>query len=305
MMSSKSGKKLIETLLILIVAFLAVYYKDITNVISTSVEENNGKVNEVINLDGNLLRVYFIDVGQADCILIENNHEYVLIDGGNNEDGPKLVNYFEELGISKFKLVVGTHAHEDHIGGLDDILENFDTEQFFMPDVVTTTKTFEDVLNVLEKKNIVFQTPTINSEVQFNNMSLKVLSVKNDNANLNDSSIVLKLKYGTTSFLFMGDASIEIENEIMLKEIKSDVLKVGHHGSSSSTSLKFLKRVSPTFAIISVGKNNNYQHPNEIILNRLIDNNVKTFRTDENGTIIAESNGTIINFKTIKTNTNG
>ena len=127
----------------------------------------------------------------------------------------------------------------------------------------------------------------------------------NDDEDLNDTSIVLRLKYGTTSFLFTGDASSTIEKNILNKEIQSDVLKLGHHGSRYSTSKEFLKKVSPTYAIISVGKNNSYNHPHSEVFKRLNEQNVKIYRTDEQGTIIAESNGTIINFTTIKTNTNG
>lgn len=304
-MKKKQKKKLIESILLIIIAFFAIYYGDIKESIST-INTQNRKTEEAVNIeDGNTLKVYFLDVGQADSILIENNNEYMLIDAGNNEDGSKLVKYFQSLGITKFKIVVATHAHEDHIGGMDDIIKNFTIESFYMPDVITTTKTFEDVLDALEEKQVAFQTPENDAELSFANSTIKVLNIDNTTDNLNETSIVLRLKYGTTSFLFMGDAESKTESKILNKELKSDVLKVGHHGSNTSTSLSFLEKVSPTYAVISVGKDNSYHHPNDTIIKRLNNKNIKIYRTDQQGTIIAESNGTIINFSTLKTDTNG
>lgn len=303
-MTKKQKKQLIEAILVIIITIISIYFNNEKEVQSPTTQ--NRKTEQVINTsDADNLKVHFIDVGQADSILIEQNNEYMLIDAGNNEDGPLLVNYFNNLGITSFKYVFGTHAHEDHIGGLDDIIENFTIENFYMPEVITTTKTFEDVLDALEAKQVAFQTPKINDELTLKDSKIKVLSILNDDEDLNDTSIVLRLKYGTTSFLFTGDASSTIEKNILNKEIQSDVLKLGHHGSRYSTSKEFLKKVSPTYAIISVGKNNSYNHPHSEVFKRLNEQNVKIYRTDEQGTIIAESNGTIINFTTIKTNTNG
>ena len=304
-MSKKNKKKLIESILILIVAFFTIYYNDISINLSKSNFQNREIQETTKIINNNNLKIYFLDVGQADSILIENNNEYMLIDAGNNEDGLKLVNYFNSLGITNFKIVIGTHAHEDHIGGLDDIIKNFSIESFYMPEVITTTKTFEDVLDALEEKQVAFQTPTLNEELNFEETRIEILNVEDNSSDLNDTSIVLRLEYGTTSFLFMGDASSKIEQRILNENIRSDVLKVSHHGSTGSTTLSFLKKVSPTYAVISVGKDNIYKHPSSTIINRLNKNNVKVYRTDEQGTIVAESNGTIINFSNIKTETNG
>ena len=305
-MTKKNKKKFIEAIIILIIAFFTIYYEDFTEKTIEDEVLQNRNTEEVIKIsDGDKLNVYYLDVGQADSILIENNNKYMLIDAGNNEDGEKLVTYFKRLGITKFDIVVGTHAHEDHIGGMDDIINNFEIEDFYMPEVITTTKTFEDILDALEVKQIPFQTPTIDSELVFENSKIKVLSVSDDDSDLNDTSIVLRLKYGTTSFLFTGDATEKIENTILNKEIKSDVLKVAHHGSSTSNSLSFLKRVSPTYAVISVGEGNSYNHPHDVILNRLYDLNARVYRTDRDGTVVASSNGTLIDFSMIDTNTDG
>lgn len=305
-MTEKNKKKFIEAIIILIIAFFTIYYEDFTEKTIEDEVIQNRNTEEVIEIsDGDKLNVYYLDVGQADSILIENNNKYMLIDAGNNEDGEKLVTYFKRLGITKFDIVVGTHAHEDHIGGMDDIINNFEIEDFYMPEVITTTKTFEDVLDALEGKQVAFQTPIIDSELVFENSKIKVLSVSDDDSDLNDTSVVLRLKYGTTSFLFTGDATEKIENTILNKEIKSDVLKVAHHGSSTSNSLSFLKRVSPTYAVISVGEGNSYNHPHDVMLNRLYDLNARVYRTDRDGTVVASSNGTLINFSMIDTNTDG
>lgn len=303
-MTKKQKKKLLEAILVIIITIISIYFTDSEE--PKQVTSQNRETEEVINIsDNNNLKVHYIDVGQADSILIEQNNEYMLIDAGNNEDGKKLVKYFKDLGINNFKNVIATHAHEDHIGGMDDIINNFSVENFYMPEAITTTKTFEDVLDALENKQVAFQTPKIDEELKFAKTKLKVLNLENDESDLNDTSIVVRLKYGTTSFLFMGDASSNIEKKILNKDIKSDVLKTGHHGSRYSNSLTFLKKVEPTYAIISVGEANSYNHPHTEIINRLNNLNIKTYRTDKDGTIIAESNGTIINFSTKKTDTNG
>lgn len=300
-------KKDMKKLIVLVILLLSYAY---TTFINTENKNQEGPIKErktedVIFADENTLNVYFIDVGQADSILLENKGHYMLIDAGNNEDGPKLVNYFNEQDIKEFDYVVGTHAHEDHIGGMDDIIKNFKIDNFYMPDAITTTKTFEDVLDALEETNVIFQTPKVNQTFNLQDTTITTLSVTADEKNLNDTSIVLKVKYGTNTFLFMGDASTKIEKNLLNKDIKSDVLKVGHHGSRYSTSLEFLKKVSPEYAVISVGENNTYKHPHEEILKRLEEQNIQIYRTDKQGTILAKSNGSIITFSTIKTDTNG
>ena len=255
--------------------------------------------------DGEKLQIWFLDVGQADSILIQNGDANMLIDAGNNEDGKKLVSYFQSLGIESFQYVIGTHAHEDHIGGMDDIIDNFNIGTFYMPDAITTTATFESVLDSLEAKNIAFQTPSIDSIFKLGNATIDVLYVGTDDSDLNNTSIVLKLTYGNTSILFMGDAEKEVETIIEKKDISADVLKVGHHGSNTSSSKTFLEKVNPNYAIISVGTGNSYGHPSHTTIQNLENQNIQIYRTDENGTIIMTSDGTNITFQTIQTNTNG
>lgn len=253
------------------------------------------------------LKVSYLDVGQADSILIENNEEAMLIDAGNNEDGALLVKYFEQEGINNFKYVVGTHPHEDHIGGLDDIIDNFSIECLYIPDAITTTKTFMDVLDSLEAKNMTYKVPKIGDEFYLGDAKIEVIYTGTDTSDLNNTSIVLKLNFGKTSFLFTGDATSKTE-EILLDngaDIKADVLKIGHHGSKYSTTDKFLSKVNPKYAIISVGANNSYKHPDDEVINKLNTNNIDIYRTDQKGTIIITSDGNNLNITNIATNVNG
>ena len=303
-MNKSVKKQLTKALLVLIILVAGYFYttyfdnKNITKDVTTNVKQT-------INESSSNLKIYFVDVGQADCILINDNNEYGLIDAGNNEDGEKIVKYFKDLGITKFKYVFGTHAHEDHIGGMDNIIENFQIEHFYMPDTITTTRTFEEVLDALEEKNIAFETPEEDENLTFSDTVFKVLHVGKDKRDLNDTSIVLKLTYKNTSYLFMGDATSSVEKDILDKDIKSDVLKVGHHGSQYSSTISFLKKVSPKYAIIEVGKNNSYNHPKEVTLKKLEDLGTKIYRSDEDGTIILTSDGENMSFETVKTDTNG
>ena len=251
------------------------------------------------------LKVYFLDVGQADSILIENNNEYMLIDAGNNNDGQLLVNYFKELNITKFKYIIGTHPHEDHIGGLDDIINNFNVEKIYIPDVITTTKTFENVLDAIENNNLTYNIPKIDETMTVGKAKLTVLYTGTDASDLNNASIVLKMNYGNISFLFTGDTTEKTEKILVNKNIKTDILKVAHHGSQYSSTDNFLDKANPSYAIISVGKNNTYNHPEEKTLSRLNQRNIKTYRTDKLGTILITSNGSKIDITNFKTNTNG
>ena len=288
----KNGNKVFLLILfILLIGFVYITYTSYS--IKPVIEE----------LDG--LKISYLDVGQADSILIQTKNNNILVDAGNTNDGDLLVNYFKKIGITNFSYVIGTHAHEDHIGGMADIINNFDINTFYMPNVMTTTKCFEDVLDALLDKKIKFETPDIDSKINFDNVNIKILYVGTDSDNLNNSSIVFKLTYGNNTFLFTGDATTKIEKEIMNKDIKADVLKVGHHGSKTSSSNSFINTVNPKYAIISAGKDNKYNLPSKTIIDRLNKKNIITYRTDNDGTIIIYSNGIDIDIKKEDTHLDG
>lgn len=267
-----------------------------------NLKEEEVDVVEVVDSD---LMVYYIDVGQADCVLIRNNNENMLIDAGNNEDGEKIVTYLKSLGIKDFKYVVGTHPHEDHIGGLDNVIESFEIEEILLPNAYTTTKTFEDVLDAIENKNMNFTVPKIDSELSLGEAKIKVLYTGENPSDLNDASIILKLVFGSNSFLFSGDATTKVEKEILNKNISADVYKVAHHGSSYSNSDEFLDKVNPIYGIISAGKDNSYGHPHNEVIQRLNERKIKMYRTDKLGTILIISNGTELEISNFKTDTDG
>lgn len=231
------------------------------------------------------LEAYFIDVGQADSILIKNNNEAMLIDAGNNEDGEDVVKFIKEKGINKLNYVVGTHPHEDHIGGLDDVINSdIQIEKVLMPKMQTNTKTFEDVLDAIQNKGLKITAPKKGDTYTLGDASLEVMTDSIENKkNLNLSSITLLMKYGNNSFLFMGDA--EKENEQTRQWPNVDVLKVGHHGSKTSSSQEFLNQTKPKISIIMAGAGNSYGLPKQEILDRLNNIGSKIYRTDESGTI--------------------
>ena len=295
---------IVGILIILYLIFGTNLLSDLKNSAAQVSNINNKSTTNVSIKDGNL-KIYFIDVGQADSILISNNNHNMLIDAGNNGDGKKLVNYFKSLNINSFDYVVGTHPHEDHIGGMDDVIRNFDIKNYYMPEKLSTSKTFEDVLDSLIEKNMQYTVPKIGDVLTLDDAKLNVIYVGDETNDANDSSIVLKLTYGNNSALFTGDASSKVEKKILNYDIKSDILKVGHHGSSYSTLNEFLNKVNPKYAVIEVGKNNIYNHPTNDTLDKLIKRNIKVYRTDINGTIIFTLNGNSYNIETINTDTNG
>jgi competence protein ComEC len=259
------------------------------------------KETEKTNTDIGQLKVHFIDVGQADSILIQNGDKSMLIDAGNNADGDDVVNYIKGLGIKKLDVVVGTHAHEDHIGGMDTVIKSFDIGQVIMPKAGNTTKTFEDVLTAIAAKGLKITAPVPGTEIKLNSATAKIIAPNgSDYKDLNDSSVVIKLTFGNNSFMLMGDAEAVSEKQILAKglDIKADLLKVGHHGSSSSTSQEFLNAVNPKYAVISVAKGNDYEHPHKPTMDKLKAKGIKVYRTDELGTIVATSDGKSITFNT-------
>lgn len=241
-------------------------------------------IKEITNT--NNLKVYYFDVGQADSILIVNNNSTMLIDAGNNDDGELVVNNIKKLGISKLDYVIGTHPHEDHIGGLDDVIDAFDIGTIYMPKVQTNTKTFEDVLDSVSNKGLTITAPKIGDKFQVGNANCEVMSTGEDSSNLNSTSIVIRMEYNNKSYLFMGDA--EKINEDSREWPQTDILKVGHHGSSTSSSQNFLDQVKPKIAVIQLGEGNKYGHPHDEVIKRLENIGAIIYRTDLQKDILIE-----------------
>lgn len=248
------------------------------------------------------LKVHFLDVGQGDSIFIElPTNETILIDASIKDASNKIINYLREENVSKIDYVFATHPHSDHIGGMSAVIKTFDIGQIYMPKAVTTTKTYENLLLTIKDKNLKIKAAKAgNTIIDTDDLKLVVLAPNQDSyESLNNYSIVLKLTYKEKSFLFMGDAETLSEKEIT-GDIQADVLKVGHHGSRTSTSQAFLNKVNPSYAVISVGLNNDYKHPHQEVIDRLEKKNIKIYRTDQNGDIIFTTDGYNIDVKVEK-----
>lgn len=249
--------------------------------------------------EGSTFSIHFIDVGQADSALVECDGHYMLIDGGNKEDSSRIYSILKNQSIPKLDIIVGTHAHEDHIGGLPGALNYASADLTLCPVTSYDSDAFNDFVKYADKNGGGITVPAVGDEYALGSASVKILGV-NGGDDVNDTSIVLKIQYGATSFLFTGDAEREAEQAILNSgaDLSATVLKVGHHGSDSSTTYPFLREIMPKYAVISVGAGNSYGHPSENTLSRLRDADATTYRTDMQGDIVCTSDGETVSFST-------
>ena len=261
------------------------------------VESND--MTSVSTFSGDTLRVNYIDVGQGDSIFIQlPNNETMLIDAGEAYKSENVINYLNNLGIKKIDYVVGTHPHTDHIGGLEEVINTFDIGSIYMPRASSTSKTYLDLLTAISNKGLKVKTAKSGVVVlDDDNLKLEFIAPNSDNySELNNYSAVLKLTYLDNTFLFMGDAETLSENEVTCN-VDADVIKVGHHGSDSSSGIEFVKKVSPEYAIIMVGEGNSYNHPYQSIIDRYENVGAKVLRTDLDGNIVCDSDGVDVTCK--------
>ena len=239
------------------------------------------------------VEVHFIDVGQGDSIYIKTPTQDILIDAG--ERGDTVVEYLNSQNVDELELVIGTHPHSDHIGGLVNVFREIPVKEVMDPGIVHTSKTFEDYLTLIDEKNMIFTVVRAGTKRTYDDGAiLEILSPSNPGEdNLNDASIVARLTYGDISLLLTGDAEVPSEKKMLDAgyQLKSTVLKAGHHGSVTSTSDDFLKAVSPETVIIMCGTDNSYGHPHKETLEKLEKAEIDVFRTDLHGTIVLETNG--------------
>lgn len=239
------------------------------------------------------VRVHFLDVGQGDSIFIElTDGKSMLIDASTAEYGEGIADYIKDKGYSKIDYLVATHPHADHIGGLQDVVEQLEIGEIYMPKASSTTKTYKNLLKAIKAKGNKINTAKAGNIIYSDSsLGIDILAPNSDSyEEINDYSVVIKLVYGSKSFLFTGDAEKLSENEITA-DVSADVLKVGHHGSSTSSSDKFIKRVNPEYAVISCGEGNSYGHPHKETIKTLNKYDIEVFRTDTMGTIIAQTDG--------------
>lgn len=296
----KNIKRNFFEILIILLAFLIIYNQDkIKNLFN---QNNNQNQNDYINTNNDLLKVHYLDVGQGDSIFIElPNNETMLIDAAEFYQSEKIKNYLKNLNYQKIDYVIGTHPHTDHIGGLKDIINTFEIGKIYMPKVVSTTKTYESLLMAIKDKNLKINTAKAGTSIiDTDALKINILAPNNNTyTELNNYSVVTKITYGTTKFLFMGDAEKLSENEIK-EDVTADVIKIGHHGSNTSSSIDFIKKVNAKYGIISVGLNNKYNLPKEETITNWENSGTKIYLTSINGTITAISDGTNIKIESEK-----
>ena len=262
-----------------------------TNTKTSESDEDSSYSSPNLSSDAQM-QVQYLDVGQGDATLISCDGHFMLIDAGNNNQGTQVSDYLKQQKISSLDYVIGTHPDADHIGGLDVVIHNYDCVNLFLPTEQKDTVTYRDVLHAIDDKGYQSVTPSVGSTYSLGSAEFTIVGPSGKAADSNDNSIALILHYGNNSFYFEGDAQEEEESSIMTTgiPIAANVYKIGHHGSDTSTSDRMLEAVQPVYAVISVG-DNDYGHPNAEVLNKLRKKGIQLFRTDEQGTIVATSDG--------------
>ena len=295
-------KKYISILLVVLITNLLVSC-DITN---TSLNKNSSDAKEEVvvttqakdiykndeNIDGYTeAKIHFINTGNSDSILIVQGDKSVLIDAGDNDDEELVYTYIKNQGIQKLTYVISTHADADHSGGLDTVFNFLDIERLFISNGSADTKTYSDFINAAATKGINPSVPLEGSIHELTDNSYIVFFNTNGGSDTNESSLVTLFVNGNDKALFMGDAGVEVENEIRSQIIDVDLVKIGHHGSKTSTSEEFLGLIKPEYAVVLTGPNNKYGHPSKETMDKLKERSIEVHRSDECGDIIFSSTG--------------
>lgn len=309
--SKKDKNKLIIQLIAIALIFLMSYFgyectenggfKNTINHAIASLSTSTKPTIERKIVDG-IMEIHTIDVGQGDSILVIQKDQVMLVDCGTRAKGSTVVEYLKELGINKIDILVGTHSHDDHMGGMAEVIRNFEIGTLYAPDNSKdsiTTFWYMDFLDAVSERNVNWVYPEVGITFGVGDANVQIVAPNSkEYNNMNNYSTVLRVTYGETDVLLMGDAETLSEEEIMNNGlyIDADVLKLGHHGSSTSSSEKFLNATTPQYAIISAGKGNTYHHPIKSVMERLEDMEITVYRTDESGTIIMSTDGNNITF---------
>lgn len=284
----KWGKKVVGFLFVFLLAFLLGDFSWIS-------EDNSGICGNAVHAEeeGSNLAVHFLDVGQGDATLFICDGEAMLLDAGGTTSGTEIQLYLMKNGVEKLKYLILTHPDEEHIGGADVIITKYDIENVFMPAYEKDTKAYEEVIGALAYRWYPWSTPVVGSTYTLGNAVFTVVAPNRSYTEANDSSIGILLSHGNNKFLFTGDAEEEAEIDLVNNGINLDcnVYKAGHHGSKTSSSLALLAASTPDYVVVSCGENNSYGHPHAEPMNNFRSLGMKLFRTDEQGTIVAVSDG--------------
>ncbi len=300
---NNSKAKIVLEIIIAIIILLCAIYVEFSNSNNNS-EEKPNNIYSNLNIDKSKLNIFYLNVGQADSTLITMGEDVMLIDAGNEKDGKYITEFLKAQGIEQIDYLIETHSGDDHSGGIETIVNNLTVSNVYMPHSAISKSEIKDKVQIKIFSNL-------EQTYSLGNATWKVLSVDNSEevkeSGDNDTSIVIQLSYKDNKFLFMGDATSKVEKQLLNKEIlgKIDVLKVGHHGSNTSSSENFLNVILPTYSIISVNNSEYSKHPSENTIERLNSINSKIYRTDVNGTIWITSDGNTIKINETDINVNG
>lgn len=283
---------------LIVVALCYLGYTYLAPMLGIGLTETESETRQPVTLDGEM-QLHVIDVGQGDSTLIMSKDGIVLVDAGPGSAEDSLVEYLKDVGITTIDYAIFTHPDEDHIGGADVVINNFEVKNVIMPNATKTTKTFEKMIEAIEQSDANVIEATSGASYTLGDIAFRILAPnKASYSATNNYSVVVRLTYGNKTFMLTGDAESESESEILAKypvsELRADFLKVGHHGSSTSTSTAFLTAVSPSIASISCGEDNKYNHPHRETIEKLQGANIKVYRTDLLGTIVFVCDGNTI-----------
>ena len=298
-LSKRKKKRIFTTAAVLILMAVSLVFTSFMGIIELPFEISAWKdVFKLVNIEtitdvpDSDFSVTFLDVGQGDCSLIKSGGQTMLIDGGEPENADKILNFLKENSITKLDYVVATHPHSDHIGGLDVVISEIDVKQVLMPKVkksiAPTTKTYQDLLAAIQDQNITAAISEPGQTYAFGKGLLTVLGPVQEYDDLNDSSLVARFDYGSFSFLFTGDMEAGAEQDLLDSgaDVSANVLKLGHHGSATSSSEDFLQAVDPGYCVASCGEDNEYGHPHKETLQRVEQAGASLYRTDYQGDIV-------------------
>lgn len=306
----KTKSKLIRALIIIAILIIVAFLENYTNIFAfedfslETILSNvplGGNKKIAKNVEGKL-EMHTIDVGQGDSILLLQGNKVMLVDCGPKAQGKKVVNYLKDLGIKKIDILIGTHPHEDHMGGMAEVINNFDIGVLYTSDFTNkeiTTNYYMKFLDAVENKNVNWEIKKTNDKFEFGEADVTVLAPSKDEYdNTNNYSLALMVSFGETDIMLTGDAEKSIEEEILKLnyDIECEIMKAGHHGSDTSNTDKFLKKVNPSYIIISAGVDNSYKHPIKSVMERIKKMGITVYRTDEVGDIVMTTDGKNIEF---------
>ena len=291
------GNHLVTIILALVIALMATFFG--TDRLGLGAQSDDRQTTPV---PGAGLSVHYIDVGQGDSTLLICDGETMLIDAGIPSAGETVTEYLSAQGVTVIDYLVCTHAHADHCGGLDDVVVNFPVKTIYCSVSESGNNTFTYFAEAADTAGVEIEVPELDSTFRLGEATVTVLGPREDYTDVNDQSLVLRVDYGETSFLFTGDAEYDSETAVLDAgcDVRCDVLKAGHHGSKTSTGYRLLYEAEPQYCVISCGQDNDYGHPHDDTLSRLRDADVTVYRTDLNGTVVCFSDGQTLTFATEK-----